>query len=417
MDPLRQQVIRLAHANPALRPHLLPLLKEAGTAWRAKLKSYDKKPNHYIHFSNREILGINPNSDDAPLGLYVYPADLTKVSLFAADRPYILIIKNNGARILNLRVYTEQEYQRDLAKLTKAFPKQIKKALEDVGKIRDQEMTPGKRIWSLTEYLVNSDKHKWSNLFLSVLNYEAVEDDCEGIIWQGEDCQAVFLSVAKLELVDTIKKKVGDIQLVELVRNYSHKNLSGKELTFVPAASQTSIGHSNELTDMDFNGANLSRSTILEARMARPDFTNANLTGATVRNADIQGADFTGANLRDLKFTGGDLQYTRYPGADLTNAAFRGVNISGADFTGCTLVNTTFRNAQFIITKFTGTKLRNVSFEESVLHGTDFTGCTLTGVDFSQAKFNKPNFAKARYDATTRFPEGFNPAKAKMKPL
>jgi hypothetical protein len=30
MSDLRSKVIRLAHANPALRPHLLPLLKEAG---------------------------------------------------------------------------------------------------------------------------------------------------------------------------------------------------------------------------------------------------------------------------------------------------------------------------------------------------------------------------------------------------
>jgi hypothetical protein len=30
MSSLRSKVIRLAHANPELRPHLLPLLKEAG---------------------------------------------------------------------------------------------------------------------------------------------------------------------------------------------------------------------------------------------------------------------------------------------------------------------------------------------------------------------------------------------------
>jgi hypothetical protein len=32
MSTLRSKVIRLAHANPSLRPHLLPLLKQAGTA-------------------------------------------------------------------------------------------------------------------------------------------------------------------------------------------------------------------------------------------------------------------------------------------------------------------------------------------------------------------------------------------------
>lgn len=36
-DSLRSKVIRLAHQNPELRPHLLPLLKEAAKA-PAKLK-------------------------------------------------------------------------------------------------------------------------------------------------------------------------------------------------------------------------------------------------------------------------------------------------------------------------------------------------------------------------------------------
>lgn len=36
MTTLRSKVIRLAHANPELRPHLLPLLKEAGGTPDAK---------------------------------------------------------------------------------------------------------------------------------------------------------------------------------------------------------------------------------------------------------------------------------------------------------------------------------------------------------------------------------------------
>lgn len=37
-DTLRTKVIRLAHTNPALRPHLLPLLKEAASPADRKKK-------------------------------------------------------------------------------------------------------------------------------------------------------------------------------------------------------------------------------------------------------------------------------------------------------------------------------------------------------------------------------------------
>ena len=37
-DTLRSKVIRLAHANPALRPHLLPLLKTA--AWPIDVQKF-----------------------------------------------------------------------------------------------------------------------------------------------------------------------------------------------------------------------------------------------------------------------------------------------------------------------------------------------------------------------------------------
>lgn len=39
MSDLRSEVIRLAHQNPELRPHLLPLLKSAAVDLQKKLKS------------------------------------------------------------------------------------------------------------------------------------------------------------------------------------------------------------------------------------------------------------------------------------------------------------------------------------------------------------------------------------------
>lgn len=428
MDTLRSRLIRLAHSNPPLRPHLLPILKEAGTKWRDKLKAYNKKPRHYFHFSDRKMksLSINPNSQDAPFGMYVYQADFDKVAGFALDRQYVFVIKNKSARILHLRKYTEQNYQRDFAKLAEVFPPgKMKKALEKLGKLgqfNTTEKTPGEKIWFLTDQLTNSDKHQWSNLFLSVLKYDGVEDDCEGIIWGGEDCQAVFFDVSKFELVEVIKKKLGDTQLFDVdvedapQTDYSHQDLSGKTLGF-PSRNPPGAVIQFPETDLNFNGTNFSRANISPFYAWRADFANANLSGAVVRNANITGSDFSGANLRGLDLDRNDLQWCKFPGADLTDAGFKNVNLSGADLTGATLVNTNFTDAQFILTKFTGTKLVNVNFEGCLLNGTDFKKCTLMGVDFSRAVFDKPNLSGARYDARTKFPDGFDPIKAKMKPL
>jgi hypothetical protein len=42
-DALRSKVIRLAHQNPALRPHLLPLLKTAAATFRVKEVKVSRK--------------------------------------------------------------------------------------------------------------------------------------------------------------------------------------------------------------------------------------------------------------------------------------------------------------------------------------------------------------------------------------
>lgn len=49
MTNLRSKVIRLAHANPELRPHLLPLLKEAGV-----LQDYARHARNALRDHERE---------------------------------------------------------------------------------------------------------------------------------------------------------------------------------------------------------------------------------------------------------------------------------------------------------------------------------------------------------------------------
>ena len=42
---LRQDLIRLAHANPELRPHLMPMIKQSGVRWLYEAKVSLPKEN------------------------------------------------------------------------------------------------------------------------------------------------------------------------------------------------------------------------------------------------------------------------------------------------------------------------------------------------------------------------------------
>ena len=59
MDTLRDKVIKLAHANPELRVHLLPIIKEAKAGKKLKGKKLDKHINStYSRLGNRIMINM-----------------------------------------------------------------------------------------------------------------------------------------------------------------------------------------------------------------------------------------------------------------------------------------------------------------------------------------------------------------------
>lgn len=115
------------------------------------------------------------------------------------------------------------------------------------------------------------------------------------------------------------------------------------------------------------------------------------LEGATLEaEASMSGGLFVGMNLR-----GADLYWQGLSGADFSHADLREANLSGTRLSGC---------------RFCEADLRKTSFGPSNLGG----GTRLDGADFSGAQLEGAQFALARYTAQTRWPTGFDPAKAGM---
>jgi hypothetical protein len=80
----------------------------------------------------------------------------------------------------------------------------------------------------------------------------------------------------------------------------------------------------------------------------------------------------------------------RYRGAKLANADFRHADLRGADFRGADLQ---------------GADLSSARLDGACLRGANVAGANLSGTDLAEA-----DTAALRYDATTRWPEGFDPA-------
>lgn len=75
---LREDIIRLAHANPELQPHLLPILKEAQDANQTYAKTIQKIHRNMQHITER--LGAHQTQQRQQPRDWSYVGDLEHVA-------------------------------------------------------------------------------------------------------------------------------------------------------------------------------------------------------------------------------------------------------------------------------------------------------------------------------------------------
>jgi uncharacterized protein YjbI with pentapeptide repeats len=181
--------------------------------------------------------------------------------------------------------------------------------------------------------------------------------------------------------------------VVALWGNYPHQadltgiefkpgiNLAGRKLT------HAEISYEN-LTGANLRGVDLSHAHLQEVKLKRANLARASLRRAWLESVDLTGANLTSTDLRDAALSG-----TRFDGANL-----RGANLGSADMEAVFLPNADLRGA--------------------TLSGSDMNSARLTGADLRGADLRRTtdlgtgDLTGARYNAQTRWPQGFNPVKA-----
>jgi hypothetical protein len=136
----------------------------------------------------------------------------------------------------------------------------------------------------------------------------------------------------------------------------------------------------------------------------------------------LAGVDLSGAALAGVNLGGLDFHSARFDGATLARAWLLECNLSGASLCKASLdrawcAGACFREANVQGASLAGANLRGCDCRKTDLGEANLTGATLDGADLCGANLSSSilkgaSVARARYDAHTRFPSGFEPAEA-----
>lgn len=161
------------------------------------------------------------------------------------------------------------------------------------------------------------------------------------------------------------------------------------------------------------------------------DFTSEPIRGRSFVDGSHEGADFRGADATEADFTRARLAGARFNGTILTRAVLSDADLTGADLSQATPTNARMGGTDLTRAKLTGVDLTSVLLSRARLREADLRGLLGLGgceaVDFRGADLRGANligfkdqsavpskWRGAKYDRTTKWPQGFNPAAAEV---
>lgn len=188
----------------------------------------------------------------------------------------------------------------------------------------------------------------------------------------------------------------GDYRDWEAIREWATavrpELLSGPAQPEAPAVVGSVLTPGADLAYQDLSGADLVGADLQESMLARTDLQEAGLSWAALADSDLHDADLRGANLMGTELRRADLSGADLSGAVLNGADLREANLSGANLSRSDLNWAILRGAN--------------------LGGASLRRANLGWADLRKADLSEADLGKARYNAQTSWPKGFDPQAA-----
>lgn len=167
--------------------------------------------------------------------------------------------------------------------------------------------------------------------------------------------------------------------------NFEGANLTGASLnsavmnrtTFVRA-----VLNKANLSNGILNGANLSNSLLIGASLQQAMLKDASFTGADIGSANFYGANLESARLGKVKAQGTQLSLT-----NLSKSEWQGADLSGADLSGANLQNADLSSAKLANANLKDARLQDANLRNADVSSVDFRGANLAGANFQGAVF------------------------------
>jgi len=135
--------------------------------------------------------------------------------------------------------------------------------------------------------------------------------------------------------------------------------------------------------------------TVLTHAETDLDLSEQDLREADFRGVYIEGGDLSDSDLRGVDFSGAHLYWTYFYRANCSGCNFTGALLQGVVLDEVDLSGANFDGAQLLLDNMGG-------------------GCSLRGTDLRTTNLAKTVLTGCKYDSTTLFPVGFDPAARDM---
>ncbi|NNJ09813.1 glycogen debranching protein GlgX [Chloroflexales bacterium ZM16-3] len=241
---------------------------------------------------------------------------------------------------------------------------------------------------------------------------DLTRDEVEARIALGEPLDLHGLRLRQISLADL------DLSYADL----SHADLGQSNLTRA-SLREASLSEANldgtALVEARLSGANLRGASLNNAILRDANLRDANLRDADLRGADLRDADLRDATLADADLSDVDLHGADLRGAELSGAQLEMATLSAAILQRANMISASLQDARLDDADLREARLSRASFERATLARANLQGAVLTsadlrGTDLRGATLFQADLRGARYDRSTRWPEGFEPHEAGM---